>query len=513
LTGVSDSTGRSILYQYDALGNRVQMTAPDGNTFSYQYDVANRLSQILSPAGTFGFSYDPSGRRTGLSYPSGVKTQYSYDPSGFLTGLMAQVSQGPLINSFAYTQDAMGNRTSMTDISGTHQYTYDAIYQLTRAIHPSGPREQYRYDPVGNRLKKTVDADNRLLEDNNHRYEYDSNGNLTQETNKKTGEVRTFGYDDENRLNVFQDSNTVAEYKYDPFGRRVEKKVNGKVTRYVYDGAHILMEYGEDNKVTSRFVHSLTIDEPLALERGKKVYYYHADGLGSITDLTDAKGNIVKEYQYKSYGALQWQTGTLAQPFRFTGREFDPESGLYYYRARYYNSRMGRFLTKDPIGFAGGDVNLFRYLGNNPVNRRDPSGLIWGEFLGRIVGPLVGASAQEAAIAGRMTEALVGAGMIASGNENPMSFKNQLGIVGEGLQLTGGIQTIFLSEMILAGSSSFPPTFAIILAGAGGIEVGMAFNEIYERLSGQPLGADIYDWEQAIRNWIQTQKNRIKCGK
>jgi len=351
------------------------MTAPDGNTFSYQYDVANRLSQILSPAGTFGFSYDPSGRRTGLSYPSGVKTQYSYDPSGFLTGLMAQVSQGPLINSFAYTQDAMGNRTSMTDISGTHQYTYDAIYQLTRAIHPSGPREQYRYDPVGNRLKKTMDADNRLLEDNNHRYEYDSNGNLTQETNKKTGEVRTFGYDDENRLIAFQDANTVAEYKYDPFGRRVEKKVNGKVTRYVYDGAHILMEYNEDNKVTSRFVHSLTIDEAVALERGKKVYYYHADGLGSITDLTDAKGNIVKEYHYKSYGALQWQSGSLAQPFRFTGREFDPESGLYYYRARYYNPRMGRFLTKDPIGFKGGDVHLYCYVKNNPVGRRDPLGL------------------------------------------------------------------------------------------------------------------------------------------
>lgn len=247
--------------------------------------MANRLSQILAQAGTFAFAYDPAGRRTGLSYPNGVKTDYAYDPSGYLTSLTARISKKRLIDSFAYTQDAMGNRTSMTDHSGTHQYTYDDLYQLTQTLHPTKPKEKYSYDPLGNRFNTTVDADNRLLEDRNHSYEYDANGNLIQEVNKKTGEVRIFSYDHENRLIQFQDADTIAQYKYDPFGRRIEKEVNGKVTRYVYDGANILMEYDGSGKITSRFVHSLTLDEPLALERGQKVYYYHADGLGSITDL------------------------------------------------------------------------------------------------------------------------------------------------------------------------------------------------------------------------------------
>ncbi len=92
-------------------------------------------------------------------------------------------------------------------------------------------------------------------------------------------------------------------------------------------------------------------------------------------NLTDGSGNAVKGYTYKSFGEIYSETGSLVQPFTFTGREYDPESGLYFYRARYYDPRAGRFLTKDPIGFAGGDVNLYRYVGNNPITFVDPLGL------------------------------------------------------------------------------------------------------------------------------------------
>jgi RHS repeat-associated protein len=169
----------------------------------------------------------------------------------------------------------------------------------------------------------------------------------------------------------------VAQYKYDPFGRRIEKNVNGDIKRYVYDGPNIVVDYNGNGNLKNAYIHNLTIDDPLALQQGANIYYYHKDGLGSITNLTDTTGSLVKSYTYKSFGEIYSQTGTVQQPFTFTAREYDPESGLYYYRARYYDPKTGRFWTKDPIGFAGGDVNLYRAVGNNTINLADPLGLQW----------------------------------------------------------------------------------------------------------------------------------------
>jgi RHS repeat-associated protein len=111
------------------------------------------------------------------------------------------------------------------------------------------------------------------------------------------------------------------------------------------------------------------------MERDAANYYYHADGLGSITHITDAAGNIVQSYVYSAFGEIVDQGGNLPNPYTYTSREYDPESGLYYYRARYYDAEVGRFLQTDPIGFTGGDVNLYAYVQNNPINRIDPLGL------------------------------------------------------------------------------------------------------------------------------------------
>jgi RHS repeat-associated protein len=185
----------------------------------------------------------------------------------------------------------------------------------------------------------------------------------------------TYSYDYENRLIRVQYSGMDAQYKYDPLGRRIEKNVNGEITKYVYDGDNLIAEYDGTDAVKSKYLFSLDIDDPLSVEQSGTVYYYHKDGLGSVTGLTNASGNIVKTYRYNSFGEIYTQTGSLVQPFTFTGREYDPESGLYYYRARYYDPMAGRFISKDPIGFEGGDVNLFRYVGNNPGNLTDPEGL------------------------------------------------------------------------------------------------------------------------------------------
>jgi RHS repeat-associated protein len=181
---------------------------------------------------------------------------------------------------------------------------------------------------------------------------------------------------------------TDTHYNYDPFGRRIEKIVNTGtpvMTRYVYDGPNIVTEYDGSWTATAKYIHTPDIDEPLTVTQGENTFYYHLDGLGSVVNLTDASGYVAKTYTYKSFGESNSQPGGLVQPFTFTDREFDPESGLYFYRARYYDPRAGRFLTRDPIGFAGGDVNLYRVTGNDPLNYVDPIGLLRFKAFNQVV--------------------------------------------------------------------------------------------------------------------------------
>jgi len=173
----------------------------------------------------------------------------------------------------------------------------------------------------------------------------------------------------------------VAQYKYDPFGRRIEKNVNGNITTYFYDGPNIIAEYDGNGNVKNAYLHNLAIDDPLVVQQGGQNYYYHKDGLGSITEITDDSRNTMMTYRYNSFGEIVSQTGNLNQPFAFTGREFDLEGGLYYYRARYYDPKTGVFTSQDPIGFAGGDINLYRYAFNNPLTFTDPSGEIFPMLL------------------------------------------------------------------------------------------------------------------------------------
>jgi len=380
LTSTTDSSGKTISYQYYPTGNRKQMTLPEGRIVTYTYDPANRPTQLESMGDTFTITYDTLGKRTSLAYPNGINTTYAYDEAHRLTNLLTKKAS-TTIDIYTYVYDKIGNRKTITDKTGTHNYTYDKIYQLTQATHPTIATEQFTYDPVGNRTGTTVDAANRLMADAAFTYTYDNNGSLTKKKNKSTGGTTQYFWDYENRLKkvIFPDA-TTAIFKYDPFGRRIRKNMKGVVTNYLYDGEDIVTEYNSTGAITAKYTHGPGIDEPLSDKEGGLKYYYHADALGSVKRITDSSGSVIRKYTYNSYGNIASQTGALIQPYKFTGREHDSEIGMYFYRGRHYFPKAGRFISKDPIGFAGGDVNLYRYVGNNPVNFVDPLGLITAIF-------------------------------------------------------------------------------------------------------------------------------------
>jgi len=267
---------------------------------------------------------------------------------------------------------------------------------------PSNPQESYVYDSVGNRTNSnqngasTFNSANQLTEDANFTYQYDNNGNVTRKTAKAGGAVTTYEYDAENKLvRVVSPSNTV-NYRYDGSGRRVEKEViagTTTVTRYVYGNEDILLELNGSNTITARYTHGPGIDEPLIVEKNSQSFYYHADGLGSITEMTNQAGAVAQRYTYSSFGKIESQLDpNFVQPYTFTSREFDGETGLYYYRARQYDTATGRFTQIDPVLSAGNTFTLylfpslvdqparlhpFVYVGNNPTVFIDPNGAFW----------------------------------------------------------------------------------------------------------------------------------------
>jgi len=246
----------------------------------------------------------------------------------------------------------------LTDRRGAQAFGYDNLDRLTSATHPLTLNQSFSYDAVGNRLTNSSQHNpgNQLTEDAGFTYTYDANGNLTRKTIKANGNHTDYTYDAENRLVKVEEfaagattPAATSTYRYDGLGRRIEKVGNGITRRYIYDGEDILLEYDGTNTLVARYTHGLGIDEPIAITRGSSTFFYHQDGLGSVTELTDSTGTTVKAYAYDAWGNLIEQTGTVANPYTYTGREVDAESGLYHYRARYYDPTIGRFITEDPL--------------------------------------------------------------------------------------------------------------------------------------------------------------------
>jgi RHS repeat-associated protein len=379
-----DSAGAyTVQYGYDAASNRTSMTDPQSGTTSYSYDSLNRLTNLQDPSSnSFGFSYDSLSRRTQMTRPNGINTNYSYDNVSHLQSVLHQ-SGSTTLDGASYTYDNAGNRTSKTDYlnSVTSNYTYDPLYQLTQVTQGSSTTESYTYDAVGNRLSSlgvssySYNSSNQLTSDSNASYAYDYNGNLTSKTDSSGTTSYTWDY--ENRLTqvTLPGSGGTVTFKYDPFGRRVQKSSSSGTVDYLYDGDNLFEEVDNAGNSSALYTHAASLDRPLAEFRSSSTSYYEADALGNVTTLTSSSGTTINTYAYDSFGKLVSSTGALTNPFQFTGRESDIETGLYFYRARYYDSAVGRLLSEDPIGFNGSN-DFYVYVLNNPLLWTDPLGLV-----------------------------------------------------------------------------------------------------------------------------------------
>ena len=392
----TDVHNRSVEYGYDGSGNRTQLKLAGAVHTAYAYDAASRLTTLTDEANqNFTFAYDNADRLISKTLPNGVASTFNYDGMSRLTELKHQKAATVLTNNdFAYNatnqisqinehgSDFAGNFTRTRGfnydnldrlllVSGYTDYPSSIIYDIYEIDR------NYEYDAVGNRTMRsegfegdsyTYEAFNRLAATGAATYTHDSNGNRA--TASGSGNF-TYVWDYENRMtSATSGANSVA-YTYDALGRRVKRTQGANVTKFTYDGMDVVLD--DENGTLTKYQNGLGIDDKLKMVTNGQARYFSADHLGSTIRLTDTSGAVVSSASYNPFGSSD--DSSLTTRYQYTGREFDSFTGLYYYRARWYDAQTGRFISEDPIGFAGGDVNLYGYVRNKPLNFFDPFGL------------------------------------------------------------------------------------------------------------------------------------------
>ncbi|HEV2218112.1 MAG TPA: RHS repeat-associated core domain-containing protein [Candidatus Dormibacteraeota bacterium] len=374
----------SFSYTYDAAGNRLSSTGPDG-TVSYAYDLAGRAVKVTdNHGGVFGVQYDSAGRIVGLTRPNGVTDSYTYSSAGRLVAASSS-RNGTVIQSFGQTLNANSQIATLTDASGTATYTHDADGRLVAVSRPSSVTQSYAYDAVGNRTSgpespaSTYNLADQRLSDSNFTYAYDNEGDRITRTDKISGLTTHYVYNGHHQLTEIQyPDGTSTSYTYDALGRRIGVASGAATTAYVYDGVDARLEYSSGSLVAS-YVSSGQVDRPLEMTRNGTQYYYLQDLQGSVSNLTDSTGSIAASYSYDAFGVPTSAPAAVTNPFTYTGREYDAKSGLYYDRARYYDASTGSMTSPDPVP-AG---PTYAYAGNDPVDFIDPSGAFLAEVAER----------------------------------------------------------------------------------------------------------------------------------
>jgi len=430
-----DGTTRTTTLDYDANGTVNSIRYPAGFTASYDYNDDGQVTAIKKDNTTLAtYSYDTAGRLSQRTLANGVTTSYSYDLVGQVTGIT--VAKGAVtLWAERYGYDPSGQRIST--LKGTTgslgaAYSYDAMGQLTGSIQSSTNAtitSSWDYDSAGNRISTSSSNGTNALETSysvNAINQYSAVGNTSLGYNSR-GDLAGMGdwsysYDAFGNLSkATQGTNALVLYARDGLGHRA-LKVNNGTTEILFNlGSSLLEDFNTSSNAATSYIYEPGIDHPLAevLPDGS-VRYLHQDVLGSVVMVSDSNGAPYQSYSYDAWGKVTAKDSSgnvlaasaIASPFLFTGREYDSATGLYDYRARTYSPELGRFLQMDPIKFEGGDANIFRYCGNDPVNWIDPSGRnpIAGAIAGVEGGFIVGGPA--GAILGGVGGILLGAELL-----------------------------------------------------------------------------------------------------
>ena len=315
------------------------MTVAGQPAVNYSYDADGHLTQITQGSSSVSFGYDANGRRTLLTLPNGVVVSYSYDGASQLTALNYALG-GATLGNLAYNYDLAGRRTGATG-------------SFARTGLPN---------PVS---AAAYNADNQLTQWGAATLSYDLNGNMTSDG------AHSYTWDARNHL-AQMDAGATASFVYDALGRRASKTILGAQTGFLYDGVNPVQELS-GTTVTANLLTG-RVDEYFQRTDSSGARSFLTDALGSTLALADSTGTIQTQYTFEPFGNTTPSGAATTNSFAYTGRELNG-TGLYYYRARYYDPQLGRFISEDPLGLRSGDVNFYAYVSNDPTNLIDPFGL------------------------------------------------------------------------------------------------------------------------------------------
>ena len=358
-----------ITYQYDALGRRSARKLDNFDTTAYSYDKAGRVISIkFNNEVPVSYEWDAASRLTVKTLSNGVRMEYQYDAAGHLLGITYRKSDNTVINNIAYSYDAKGQRISKTTALPSRDET---PFTAT-------------YDAADRMLTFTLTSSGETFN-----LAYDDNGNLLNKTSQTTGQATTYTWNTRNWLTAITAPGLTASFAYDALGRRIEKTVNGQSVGFLYDGNQVIAELA-GNTINVKLLSGVAVDEMLTRYSTAGARHYLTDALGSVVAMLKDDASVQNYYAYSPYGETTPSASDDGNSSEYTGRENDL-TGTYYYRARYFDPVLKRFISADPIGMAGG-LNFYQYVGGNPVTRRDPLGLWFGAddiaFMG--VGAVVG---------------------------------------------------------------------------------------------------------------------------
>ncbi len=383
---------KSYEHSYHKDGLLESFTNSESIKASYQYDQSDRLRLVtFNGLGSISYTEYSGMQPTKISYPGGLEVIQTYDGFGRLLTKNINDPAGKNLYIAGYNYDALSNVLSTTNAFGDFQYEYDELSQLTKVRRPDPFEDSsYKYDSLGNRVGTEVDSQEWLYNENNElaQYgndnnkiilEYNKNGDLIKKSTPKG--ITEYTYDVRgNLVELIKDGTTVANYHYDPFGRRVIKETRDGTIFYLYDTRGLLAEYDEAGQLIVSYQYSPGANEnPLAAFSESEMYFYHHDQKGTPEIITSSSGQIKWSSVIEPFGKSIIIVDDITNNFRHPGQYADPESGLYYNLHRYYDPEIGRYIQDDPIGLEGG-VNRYIYAENNPSNNVDFFGLYSTEY-------------------------------------------------------------------------------------------------------------------------------------